>query len=93
MFDKLKLSEKLLAFLFIFLIFMLILVYILKIVANPEEFSFKNKRVLEIRESSNPASFYCLEEGGSLRIQGDERYCVFQNGKECEEWAFFRGSC
>lgn len=46
----------------------------------------------------NPASAYCEENGGRLEIHADESggqigYCVFEDGSECEEWAFFRGEC
>jgi putative hemolysin len=47
---------------------------------------------------ANPASTYCIENKGELEIRKDEDggeygVCVFGNGKECEEWAFFRGEC
>jgi putative hemolysin len=46
----------------------------------------------------NPASVYCQEQGGRLEIRtaadgGQVGYCVFTDGSECEEWAFFRGEC
>ncbi len=46
----------------------------------------------------NPASVYCEEQGGTLEIREDEdgnQYgvCVFDDGSECEEWAFYRGEC
>ena len=46
----------------------------------------------------NPASVYCEENGGKLEIREDESggqvgYCLFEDGSECEEWAFFRGDC
>jgi putative hemolysin len=49
-------------------------------------------------ELANPASVYCVEEGGTLDIRaGDDGsqigYCQFDDGSECEEWAFFRGEC
>lgn len=47
---------------------------------------------------ANPASTYCEEQGGTLEIRTDadgNQYgvCVFDDGSECEEWAFFRGEC
>ncbi|MFN2285658.1 MAG: DUF333 domain-containing protein [Anaerolineae bacterium] len=46
---------------------------------------------------ANPASVYCEEQGGTLDIRdtdaGQHGVCVFPNGSECEEWAFFRGEC
>ncbi len=46
---------------------------------------------------ANPASVYCGSHNGTLEIrdtpQGQAGYCVFPNGKECEEWAYFRGQC
>lgn len=46
---------------------------------------------------ANPASVFCEEQGGSLEIRTDDAgaagYCVFEDGSECEEWAYFRGEC
>ncbi|MFU8840925.1 MAG: DUF333 domain-containing protein [Nitriliruptoraceae bacterium] len=47
---------------------------------------------------ANPASEYCLEQGGQVDIRtgtdgGEQGFCVFSDGSECEEWAFFRGEC
>jgi putative hemolysin len=45
----------------------------------------------------NPASVFCLEQGGELETReeagGEADYCIFPDGSECEEWAFFRGEC
>lgn len=45
----------------------------------------------------NPASVYCEEQGGQLEMrenaQGTYGVCIFQDGSECEEWAYFRGEC
>jgi putative hemolysin len=45
----------------------------------------------------NPASAYCEEQGGTLEIRSGEGgqvgVCVFADGSECDEWAFFRGEC
>jgi putative hemolysin len=45
----------------------------------------------------NPASAFCEEQGGRVEIRegegGQVGYCVFPDGSECEEWAFFRGEC
>jgi putative hemolysin len=47
---------------------------------------------------ANPASEYCVEQGGRVDIRVDEDgaeqgFCVFTDGSECDEWAFFRGEC
>ena len=47
---------------------------------------------------ANPASVYCEEQGGTLEIRSDEAgnqygVCIFEDGSECEEWAFFQGEC
>ncbi len=48
-------------------------------------------------ELANPASVYCIENNGTLEMRTDELgtsgYCIFENGAECEEWAYFRGEC
>ena len=46
----------------------------------------------------NPASVYCEEQGGDLEIRTADdgsQYgvCVFADGSECDEWAFYRGQC
>ena len=45
----------------------------------------------------NPASRFCREEGYQLELRTDASgttgYCVFPDGSECEEWAFYRGEC
>jgi uncharacterized protein len=45
---------------------------------------------------ANPASVYCQEQGGTVDIRTDESggqvgYCVFSDGTEVEEWAYYRG--
>ncbi len=46
---------------------------------------------------ANPASQNCVKQGGTLEIRdetgGQVGYCLFADGSECEEWAFFRGEC
>ncbi|MBE2232019.1 MAG: DUF333 domain-containing protein [Anaerolinea sp.] len=47
---------------------------------------------------ANPASVHCQEQGGQLEIRtgadgGQVGFCLFPDGSECEEWAFFRGEC
>jgi putative hemolysin len=46
----------------------------------------------------NPASEYCVDEGGELAIRTDDSggevgVCIFDDGSECEEWAYYRGEC
>lgn len=47
---------------------------------------------------ANPASVYCDEQGYVLEIRteadGDQYgVCIFPDGSECEEWAFYREEC
>jgi putative hemolysin len=47
---------------------------------------------------ANPASVYCVDQGGTLEIRKDETgneagFCLFPDGSECDEWAFYRGEC
>jgi putative hemolysin len=47
---------------------------------------------------ANPASAYCEEQGGTVEMRLDDTggtygVCVFPDGSECEEWAYFRGEC
>lgn len=42
---------------------------------------------------ANPASVFCVEQGGKLEIRktekGESGYCHLANGQVVEEWAFF----
>ncbi len=45
---------------------------------------------------ANPASVYCQEQGGTVDIRTDDGgnqtgYCVFSDGTEVDEWAYYRG--
>jgi len=46
---------------------------------------------------SNPASVYCIDNGGNIEIktnpEGGQYGICMKNEKECEEWAYFRGEC
>ena len=46
---------------------------------------------------ANPASVYCEEQGGAVDMRegegGTYGVCVFPDGSECDEWAYFRGEC
>ncbi len=49
-------------------------------------------------EIANPASVYCADRGFQSEVRTDadgNQYgmCIFPDGSECEEWAFFRGEC
>lgn len=49
-------------------------------------------------QMANPASVKCVEDGGKLSIRidtdgGQYGVCIFDDGNECEEWAYFRGEC
>lgn len=43
---------------------------------------------------ANPASVYCQEQGGKIEIretaEGQAGWCMFNDGRECDEWEFFR---
>jgi putative hemolysin len=46
----------------------------------------------------NPASVYCKEQGNKHEIRmatdgSQNGICVFPDGSECDEWAYFRGEC
>ena len=52
----------------------------------------------ELSKLANPASVYCEKQGGVSEIvtapDGSQSgVCRFEDGSECEEWAYFRGEC
>lgn len=38
---------------------------------------------------ANPASLYCVDLG----YQAKDEACIFPDGTQCEQWAFWRGEC
>jgi len=46
------------------------------------------------RTIANPASVYCIQQGGKLEIVETEKgqigICVLPDGRRIEEWAFYR---
>ncbi len=71
-----------------------------------EEWAFYRDECMPVPQSSktsnsqiaNPASVNCLQKGGRLDVHtasdgGQYGVCIFNNGSECEEWAFLRGEC
>jgi putative hemolysin len=47
---------------------------------------------------ANPASENCVNHGGTLAIYkrgdgGEYGVCLFEDNRQCEEWAMFRGEC
>ena len=54
--------------------------------------------VFENAQMANPASVYCKEQGGELIIKNDANgnqygICKLANGKECDEWEYYKGNC
>jgi putative hemolysin len=46
----------------------------------------------------NPASVNCVEKGGQLEIRergelGQYGVCVFEDNRQCEEWALYQDEC
>jgi putative hemolysin len=46
----------------------------------------------------NPAAVYCEEQGGRVELRtaadgGQYGVCIFADGSECDEWAFYREEC
>jgi putative hemolysin len=76
----------------LFIMFML-----LGIVVFP---SCNSKQISPTPEANmpNPASVHCEQNGGKLELRQDASggvvgVCVFHDGSECDEWAYFRGEC
>ena len=52
----------------------------------------------EVADMVNPAAKYCIDQGYRYEIRHDEAgnemgVCIFDDGRECDAWAYFRGEC
>lgn len=77
----------------VFVFIVLIGVVIALIILKDKEINNKGNNQI-----ANPASVYCIENGGKLEIREDgnkNQYgiCIFPDGKECEEWKYLGGEC
>jgi Tol biopolymer transport system component/putative hemolysin len=66
--------------------------------AKPEIQAEPTQTESSTAEIANPASQYCLEQGGTLSIEergdgGQYGICFFEDNRQCEEWALLRGDC
>lgn len=57
----------------------------------------KNENTNSMVGLPNPASKYCVDQGNRLEIRNEEAgqigICILPDGRECEEWKYFRGEC
>jgi hypothetical protein len=48
-------------------------------------------------EMPNPAATFCSQNGGKIELRtnssGVYGVCIFVDKSECDEWAYFRGTC
>jgi putative hemolysin len=63
--------------------------------ASPDIIGTENPGATQL---ANPASTYCVNQGYNdvikTNIDGSQTgYCDFGNGRQCEEWAYYRGEC
>lgn len=59
---------------------------------------YSNEFRIKAASLANPAAVYCKEQGYELESREDESgnqysVCIFPDGSECNQWAFFRGEC
>ncbi len=63
-----------------------------------EESEIKEEPKEQNAQLANPASVYCIEQGGRLEIRtatdgSQSGYCIFEDNSECEEWAYYNKEC
>ena len=47
----------------------------------------------ENTELANPASVFCEEQWGTLKLEEGSWLCMFKDGSYCEEWSYYRDEC
>jgi putative hemolysin len=65
---------------------------------KPESNSQLNQKEEQLGQLANPASENCIKHGGKLIIEkrgdgGEYGICLFEDNRQCEEWAMLRGNC
>jgi putative hemolysin len=64
----------------------------------PPTVAINGNEIAPIANMANPASVFCVNQGYKIEIRSDSQgnqtgYCIFGDGKECEEWKFYRREC
>jgi putative hemolysin len=84
----------------LFVIFCLLVTGCVKVTPQPTEMAIPETPTIQptMETLPNPASVYCEQQGYMLEIRTAEDgsqsgVCVFPDGSECDEWAYFRGEC
>lgn len=72
--------------------------YTVNVNGAKETFTLETDNAPADAELPNPASVYCEEQGYRAEIRTDDEggqygVCIFPDGSECDEWAFYRGEC
>ncbi len=66
--------------------------------SDPVSEPFTDTEPVNEVELANPATVYCKEQGYEWELRtgtdgGQQGVCLFPDGSECDEWAYFRGEC
>jgi putative hemolysin len=67
--------------------------------ANDDDLAQSGRQFwVQAGQIANPASENCVRQGGTLLIQergdgGQFGVCLFEDNRQCEEWALLRGDC
>ncbi len=65
--------------------------------SHPQRVRGDNTNSGQSAQIANPASSNCIVKGGMLEIRkskiGEYGVCLFEDNRQCEEWALLRGEC
>ncbi len=70
---------------------------IILILGCVQQNSANNSQIINNTQIANPSATYCIEQGCTYEsrstIIGDNGYCIFEDGSECEAWAYYWDEC
>ena len=97
-YNKMKKTNFILFAIFFIVLVAWIGIFIWDYFANEEEIAPPPSAVDDKSGLANPASVFCEEQGGEIKMyeneEGQAGFCAFEDGRICEEWALFRqGEC
>ncbi len=81
--------------LFLLLTILIFVVSCAKQIETPSDEKTEEAKPMQV---ANPASVYCIGQGGRLEIRtnadgSQTGYCIAPDGTECEEWSYYRKEC
>ena len=83
---------------FLFIVAWTLFMILLAACSTPQPGGIRSTPTIDKAKLANPAAGYCRDQGFTYETRTDDRgnaygVCIFDDGSECDAWAYLRGEC